>query len=503
MGVEIDDLRRPRPASSRRRRAPGRAGRRPRRARRQPQGPREASARRGSASRPPAASITGRAFTRASSSSARGSESASDAAAGADPDPVAVHLERPDRHVQLESRQRARVADRAGVGLAPGRLELGDHAHRLDLRRAGDRAGRERRTQQVGVADLRPQRALDGRHQVPDARRRARLRQLGHADRAVLAHASEVVAHQVDDHHVLGAVLGRGGERVPGRPSTRGAVPLIGSRQHLAAAAAQEELGREAADGAPRPGDEGGVARHERARRAREQVDRVRPRQRPSRRRQTFAWKISPAAMRSRHRPRLRGRARPRPAARAGSRPTHDRPLAHAGREASPRGARGARAARRRARRVQSASNHQRPAGRAAAGGRRSASTKSGSGAGRGGDGGTDSSRRAEPVAEVAEPATADGVARVAGGLDLGLHGRAARTGRLEGSATTSGSEPTSAPPPAQSPVSVKGRTSPRTSSARDPRACCPGAGSEGAGHGWAGACGRDCTYLSFIHQAV
>ena len=47
---------------------------------------------------------------------------------------------------------RAGEADRAGVDLAAGGLELGDDVQRLDLGRAGDRAGREGRAQQVGVA---------------------------------------------------------------------------------------------------------------------------------------------------------------------------------------------------------------------------------------------------------------------------------------------------------------------------------------------------------------
>ena len=112
-----------------------------------------------STSRAPAAAITGRAFTKHSSSSRSRDRVGHDAAAGAHPDPLAAQLERPDRHVQLEARHRARVADRAGVRLAAAGLELGDHAHRLDLGRAGDRAGREARAQQVGVARVLAQRA--------------------------------------------------------------------------------------------------------------------------------------------------------------------------------------------------------------------------------------------------------------------------------------------------------------------------------------------------------
>src|SRR5438552_13308300 len=67
-----------------------------------------------------------------------------DAAAGAQPEAASAQLERADRDAELETGYRADVTDRAGVCLAPRWLELRDHAHRLHLRRAGNRAGRER-----------------------------------------------------------------------------------------------------------------------------------------------------------------------------------------------------------------------------------------------------------------------------------------------------------------------------------------------------------------------
>ena len=109
--------------------------------------------------RAPAAAITGRAFTKHSSSSLSATESATIPP----PAPIQIRspreLERPDRHVQLQSGDRARVADRARVRLAPAGLQLGDHAHRLDLGRAGHRAGREAGAEQVGVARVVAERA--------------------------------------------------------------------------------------------------------------------------------------------------------------------------------------------------------------------------------------------------------------------------------------------------------------------------------------------------------
>ena len=68
--------------------------------------------------------------------------------------------------------------------------------------------------------------------------------QLRHRDRAVLADAAEVVAREVDDHHVLGAVLLAPGE---GRAVDRGA--LDRTRHHAVAVDTEEQLGRRGDDG--------------------------------------------------------------------------------------------------------------------------------------------------------------------------------------------------------------------------------------------------------------
>ena len=80
-------------------------------------------------------------------------------------------------------------------------------------------------------------------------------RHLGYLHRARGAHPREVVAHQVDDHHVLGPVLARrlqrdlgsvGGGGIELVPADRA---LDGTRQHPPARAAQEELGRQTGHG--------------------------------------------------------------------------------------------------------------------------------------------------------------------------------------------------------------------------------------------------------------
>ena len=93
-----------------------------------------------------------------------------DAAAGAEPDARAADLEGADRDAQLEARERAREADRAGVGLAAGRLELRDHVERGQLRRARDRAGRE--ASRAAGRSRRRRRAAPPRPRRPCARPR-------------------------------------------------------------------------------------------------------------------------------------------------------------------------------------------------------------------------------------------------------------------------------------------------------------------------------------------
>ena len=108
-------------------------------------------------------------------------------------------------------------ADRAAVAAALDRLELVDDLHRADLGRARQRARRQHRAQRVERADVRTQ-ATD--HRRDDVHHVAVVldgHELLDLDAAVLAHPAEVVAAEVDQHHVLGALL-RVGEQLLGHP---------------------------------------------------------------------------------------------------------------------------------------------------------------------------------------------------------------------------------------------------------------------------------------------
>jgi hypothetical protein len=162
-----------------------------------------------------------------------------------------VHVA-PDRH----------VAEGAGVGAAAHRLELVDDLHRAHLGGARGRAHRQRGGEGVERRAAVGELALDARHQVHDVRVALDAHEVGDLDAAGAADAAQVVAAEVDEHDVLGALLGVGGELdgervVLGR---RGATAAgAGDRARLDAAAlgAHQALG---AAGHQRDGPEVEVA---------------------------------------------------------------------------------------------------------------------------------------------------------------------------------------------------------------------------------------------------
>ena len=87
---------------------------------------------------------------------------------------------------------------------------------------------------------LRPQLTLDGRDEVLDAGERRRNHEFRPVHAARLADPRQVVPLEVDDHHVLGRVLGR--REQLGAPAARHR-PLDRPRPHTAPAPCQEELG--------------------------------------------------------------------------------------------------------------------------------------------------------------------------------------------------------------------------------------------------------------------
>ena len=164
-----------------------------------------------------------------------------------------AHRDRADRDAEVEVAGEVEVADRAAVEPAPRRLERADDLHRADLRRARERAGRKRRDERVEPIAAFGELALDARHQVHDVRVALERHELRHAHAADLRDAADVVAAEVHEHDVLGALL-LVAPQLLGQPlilvRRRAAPPRAGDRVRLDVPAldAHEHLGRGADD---------------------------------------------------------------------------------------------------------------------------------------------------------------------------------------------------------------------------------------------------------------
>src|SRR6185312_11807568 len=104
----------------------------------------------------------------------------------------------------------APVADRAAVDAALDGLEFGDDLHRAHFRRAGQRAGGKGSAEHVHEAQTRLQLADDFRNDVHDVRVAFHDHVRGEFHAAGLGDAADIIAAEVDQHHVLGAFLGIG-----------------------------------------------------------------------------------------------------------------------------------------------------------------------------------------------------------------------------------------------------------------------------------------------------
>ena len=143
----------------------------------------------------------------------------------------------PDRDRRVEVAVVAEIAHRATIQAAPLTLRRGDQLHRADLGRAGQRARWEHGAQRVERVQLRPQLRLHVAHEVEDVAVALDLHVLAGGHGAGPRDAPEVVAAEVHEHHVLGALLGVTAELV-------GHAVVVGRR------------------GAPRPGAGDRVRRH-------------------------------------------------------------------------------------------------------------------------------------------------------------------------------------------------------------------------------------------------
>src|SRR5690606_8998858 len=131
-----------------------------------------------------------------------------DPGAGAEARTRAFDLRAADQDVEVEVAVPVQPAHRAGVGAAPGALEFGDDLHAADLRAPGDRAAREHGGDHLAGIRVAAQPAPYVADDVVDMGVALDRHQFVDLDAARYADAPEVVSLQVDQPHVLGALLG-------------------------------------------------------------------------------------------------------------------------------------------------------------------------------------------------------------------------------------------------------------------------------------------------------
>ena len=162
-------------------------------------------------------------------------------------------FERANEDVERGIPARLDPAHRSRIGAARLGLELAQGLDRGDLGRPGDRPAREDRRQNVDRVEAIAEPRGDPADHLVERREALDREQLGHLDAARLRDPREVVAHQVDDHQILGALLGVCGQRrrfggIGGGlgPSRRGALHRLGLDHALADG--EELLGRQRQD---------------------------------------------------------------------------------------------------------------------------------------------------------------------------------------------------------------------------------------------------------------
>ena len=136
-------------------------------------------------------------------------------------------------------------------------LDLVDDLHGPDLRGAGDRAGGQPGAEGVEGRLLGAEPAGDVRGDVHHVRVALDLHDVGELDGAVVGDPADVVAAQVHEHDVLGALLGIGQQllgqgTVLGLVRPRGRVPASGRIVTMPVLDPHQDL-RRAADQAKSP----------------------------------------------------------------------------------------------------------------------------------------------------------------------------------------------------------------------------------------------------------
>ena len=144
------------------------------------------------------------------------------------------HHRGPDRDRHVHVAIEAEVADRAAIDPALDRLQLVDDLHGAHLRRPGHRARGEACLEDIDRIEPGREATLDIRDDVHDVRVALDHHALGNLDGPGRRDPADVVAPEVDQHHVLGALLGIGEQLLRRSPrplrSRAAGRPAIGRR---------------------------------------------------------------------------------------------------------------------------------------------------------------------------------------------------------------------------------------------------------------------------------
>ena len=111
---------------------------------------------------------------------------------------------------RLPEKSRYRIAPR--IDAAARRLQLVDNFHGANFGRAGKRAARKAGRQRVEAIHIFAQLSAQARNQMHHVRVALDKHQLLDVHRTVFRNAAQIVAAQVDQHDVLGALLRIGGQ---------------------------------------------------------------------------------------------------------------------------------------------------------------------------------------------------------------------------------------------------------------------------------------------------
>ena len=152
-----------------------------------------------------------------------------DAAAGAHGSAAALQLQRANGHVE-DRLPRRKEADGARVHAARRVFERGEQLHRTHLGRARYGSRRKERAKNLVNAHLGPQLRTHRRSHLPERSVTLHIEQPVRMHRTGSRHAAQVVAQQVDNHHIFTAIfrvvaqpLGNLAVLARSAPATRGA----------------------------------------------------------------------------------------------------------------------------------------------------------------------------------------------------------------------------------------------------------------------------------------